>query len=1338
MQQLLTTALVLASLSSVVNAQAVQRYLVEFTDPAILELDPTVLKSLHESAVPSVRAKAMHADALGKQSQRVEALARELKLKVQPLVRVLYTNNLVALDLTQAQALALRGVSGVARVEPEFVHQVQTDVGPSFVGAAALWQSTVGLPGNKGAGVLVGVIDSGINASHASFSALSADGYAFPNLYARRGLCTGIASARCNNKLVGIYDFTTEGSRDGSDLDGHGTHVAGIAVGNPFSDTINAPTTALQVPISGVAPRAHMISYKACVKVQDAPTSCPGSAVVAAIEQAALDGVRVLNYSIGSTLRSNPFSALDAGSSDVRSMFNARAAGTVITVSAGNSGPTEGTVTSPAHAPWVLAVANITHDRFMQTRLFDLAGTPSAPRLSFVGTAISGALGNRPILLAERFGHRLCGQGEELSVPPTGASNPFAPGTFNGEIVVCERGTQARVAKGFNLKLAGAGGMILLNTALEGESIVADEHYLPTVHLGKADGDALLAWLRQASGPSGSISASQIVRSAQYGDQLNASSSIGPIGLDYLKPDLAAPGTSILAASLSDGIRSLSGTSMAAPHVAGAAALLRALHPSWGADEVESALRTSALAEQIRSGTSAARVDQVGAGRLRVDEAERTRVYFPITTAAMRNAASEPSSMNLPSLYSSACRNRCSFRRSLRGSSELQGSASFAMRLLSGPAGLALRMRPEQFTLSANQTQTLDFDVEISDARLAGPAIQATVELYAQGQASVYLPLRVQVPSAVPKTLAFDVNNRRGQIHTTLSGLVSLPRPSAQLSQFALVKSESGTVPQDNTFQDPFNGDGMRSTLVNATVADGFLWARLRGANSALVDLYVGKDDDGNQAASTAEVRCQQIQSAQEKLCLVGLSGAGTYWVVARNAGANTANVSVEYAVLSQRPESVVLMPGNVPDSTTFPLSFSYDLQHSAAAAGSRHIAVLDIRADSRAPAVFSRSYIELRLAATDENPTVLLREQALSRAIAAGQSLSSIGFSLPAGTQSARISAQGTANLALELYRAGANEANFIGVNTAAPVLAQAQNAEGRVELELSATQATAGRYYVRVRNAANALQVVTLTLSYQNAPQPALEPQLYYNPARSGHGMLITRARNDAQMIWYTYDHLGNPTWYWFFANDYYGANPGVVTGPITRYTWDGTRASAGVEVGQGALTQTGDGKFIFDFDVLGLSGSEPMELLGRSACATASGSDAPADFSGAWHQPSTTGWGAHVHMAPNIEFTNFFVYDGLGQPRWVLGFETFPNGLAQNPKLVTLYQHVGFCPTCTFSQNTRRPVGSYRLRFDSDPSAARAEVDLNVTYLDPLAGQFNQSGAFYLLTDRKSCTP
>ena len=210
MNSMITAAAALLVLSVAAQAETTQRYLVSFSDPAILELDPNVLKAGDGTVKVGARAKAMFGVALSKQSKHLQLAEAKFQLKLQPVMRVLYTNNLVALDLTEAEAAQLRSLSEVASVEPEFVHTLQTDVGPSFVGATDLWQSTTGQTGARGAGVLVGVVDSGIAASHPSFAGQSSDGYLFPATFARLGLCTSAAATRCNNKLVGIYDFTTE------------------------------------------------------------------------------------------------------------------------------------------------------------------------------------------------------------------------------------------------------------------------------------------------------------------------------------------------------------------------------------------------------------------------------------------------------------------------------------------------------------------------------------------------------------------------------------------------------------------------------------------------------------------------------------------------------------------------------------------------------------------------------------------------------------------------------------------------------------------------------------------------------------------------------------------------------------------------------------------------------------------------------------------------------------------------------------------------------------------------------------------------------------------------
>src|SRR5690606_8820501 len=114
--------------------------------------------------------------------------------------------------------------------------------------------------------------------------------------------CASSAAAGCNAKLIGIYDFTTgEGdaeTNDGSDRDGHGTHVAATAAGNPV--TVNLDTG--QYALSGVAPRANLVSYKAC----EGESKCRGSWTLAAINQAVADRVDVINYSIGGDPR-NPW-----------------------------------------------------------------------------------------------------------------------------------------------------------------------------------------------------------------------------------------------------------------------------------------------------------------------------------------------------------------------------------------------------------------------------------------------------------------------------------------------------------------------------------------------------------------------------------------------------------------------------------------------------------------------------------------------------------------------------------------------------------------------------------------------------------------------------------------------------------------------------------------------------------------------------------------------------------------------------------------------------------------------------------------------------------------------
>ena len=149
--------------------------------------------------------------------------------------------------------------------------------------------------------------------------------------------------------------------------------------------------------------------------------------------------------------------------------------------------------------------------------------------------------------------------------------------------------------------------------------------------------------------------------------------------------------------------------------------------------------------------------------------------------------------------------------------------------------------------------------------------------------------------------------------------------------------------------------------------------------------------------------------------------------------------------------------------------------------------------------------------------------------------------------------------------------------------------------------------------------------------------------------------------------------------------------------------------------------------------------MQFLGASGCISGNNVSTPTDFTGLWYQPSTSGWGASVHIAPGLEFVPFFIYDELGQPRWVLGTHSAPTLANAVPATNPLSQLFGFCPTCSYTGVTQRAAGSYSLKMDAFPRLTAditGTVTLNAILQAPLLGSFNQSGDFALLTGKKSC--
>ncbi len=1324
-----------------------QRYIVSFA--ALSAVEQAKQAQPKAQRVSQELSKTLHIAIAKQQSLQVQEFAKVLKRTVAVHQRASYLSNMVSLDLSASEAAILRTESGVAAVEPDGLSYLHTDAGPLFVGAPAIWNPGVGT-GTRGEGIVVGIVDSGINALHPSFADVAADGFNHSNPRGvRYGLCNSTASARCNDKLIGIYDFTDEGAKDGADLDGHGTHVSGIAVGNSFTGTINGPTVAFPLAVSGVAPRANLISYKACVKSETGPTSCPFSDTIAALDQAARDGVTVINYSIGGDPR-DPWAALNSsGASDIKAMFNAREAGIVVVVSAGNEGPNPGTVQSPANAPWVLGVANLTHDRRFVNAVLPSAG--SMVPASLQGVGITSALENRAVVLGEDFGSALCGRGEDLAIPPTGVSNPFPANTFSGQIVVCDRGTQARVAKGFNVRAAGAGGMILLNTAVEGESIVADAHFVPTVHLGFAQAAAVKAWVR-AGGARASISGQSSVRVASAGNQLNSSSSRGPNTGGILKPDLSAPGSDILSADLSAGITPLTGTSMAAPHVAGAIALLKAANPSWDVQRLESAVRTSGTRAVVRSAGLIAGSHEAGSGTLNISNARASALYFPLPNASFRgtsNATAER--VNLPSMRSDRCIPACSFARSvaLIGAA---GAGSWLARI-EGPANLTSRITPSSFSLQGSAAQNLQIDFDTANPRLAGQLLSAQMILSKAGEVDVQLPISLAVPisasGAVPEEFVLQAPSSSGNASIELRDLSAFPAAAASLPAWSKLNVQSQTVTPDSTPSDPHDEPGRIFQLIEVPAGTPALYVTLNGASARDVDLYVGLDADRDGKTTNREIECQSAGPSTFERCVLTNPRAGSYWIIAQNNAGNLSGdlLTLEFAALSTGTNSAqrnayASMAGQLPATFAFKVLLAWELGESNP--NDRYIGQLALRTDAGSVAPAATTLVRLERGAGAEVRSVLRPGRVQRYALAANMPLNRIGVDVPSNAQSVTINATSSTAISLDWTLAQDAEPQLEqaqGVAVLSAISQAASNASFSLVSTLAAPILQPGkRYYFTLRSGVASSVSVNVSVLETSLASP-LAAELYYNPKRSGHGLFVTRARDDAQVIWYTYDKNNQPTWYWFFPNGLFAANASSIsTGPLLRYTWDGTRATA-VEVGRATLTRTGVNQVSWSYTLMGESGSESMLMLDQSNCLSpgiGAGPAVPTDFTGAWYNPAESGWGASVHLREGAEFTGFFLYDALGEPRWVLASENRAISNVANAARVPIYQHEGFCPGCTFFANTRREIGSYQLRFDpiSPTISVRGQIDLRAGFIAPLSGRFDRSAPFERLTGVKVC--
>ena len=624
-----------------------------------------------------------------------------------------YATNGFAMLLTPEQAASLAAQTGV-KVLLAPVEHPDTDQGPATIGAPAIWdgETATGVD-TKGEGVLVGIIDTGINFDHPSFSATPSDGYVYDWTGDYLGVCdptTGdpAYATACNDKLVGAFTYVaTEPDEiiSPEDSEGHGSHTASTVAGN----TVDVVFQGVSTTISGVAPHAQIIAFDVCV-----PTppngACYGDATVAAVDDAIASGVDVINYSISGG--SNPYN------DPVELAFLAATeAGIFVSTSAGNAGDTTGESSVAHRSPWVSTVAAASHARIFANAV-DITGPGTVPaELVGIGAYQSGTLITSDLVNLP------------IKYSPTNLNGcaAFPAGFFTGAFALIQRGTCNFSVKEANARAAGATYVFIFNS--RSGPPVGMSGVTSAAMLSIEEGTAIKNWIDTNPTATATMYAatSRIVNPA-WQDIIAGFSSYGPnTTFDVLKPDITAPGVNILAAVADATIAPspnyeldlYQGTSMSSPHNAGAAALMKALHPTWTPMEIRSAMMMTAqdglLADRVtmEGVMRPATPQDEGAGRVALQNTALVGLVMNETIANFEAADpslnGDPATLNLASLYDSKCVGECTWTRTVR--SVLSTSASYTVT-----APDWVTVTPSSFTIAAGGTQELTITADVSAA----------------------------------------------------------------------------------------------------------------------------------------------------------------------------------------------------------------------------------------------------------------------------------------------------------------------------------------------------------------------------------------------------------------------------------------------------------------------------------------------------------------------------------------------------------------------------------------------------------------------------------------------
>ncbi|NNL95261.1 MAG: S8 family serine peptidase, partial [Xanthomonadales bacterium] len=776
-----------------------------------------------------------------------------------------------------------------------------------------------------------------------------------------------------------------------------------------------------------------------------------------------------------------------------------------------------------------------------------------------------------------------------------------------------------------------------------------------------------------------------------------------------------------------NGFNTISGTSMASPHIAGAAALLLSVNNNWTPSQISSALEMTSTAELANDfDNSIATPHERGAGRPRLADAANAGLYLNETGANFANAnpniGGNPGNLNLSGLLNPDCMGSCGFTRTV---TDMAGGKSWTTSASGFPAGVNVSVNPSSFTLGAGASRQLTITVDLGNAAVIGTWVYGDVILSATGVPDAKFTVAVFASGGdLPTEWNIATAANGGFRQFALSGLADMPQ--ATYTSGGLVRPELDTeiLAQDPSRDDPYDGGaGVMTKLLN--VPGNALWLHTETLQSDAndVDLFVGRDTNGDGQPELAEELCSSTTPEDLELCDILNPEPGNYWVVAQNWESNGSNdpINLETAVITAATGSInATGPGIVRPGNAFDVQVAWNDVN--AIDGELLLGAVGIGTHADRPGNIGVIPVYFHRNSIGSPQTLALFDGHDQSLALDGNSSHNLAFiDIPPGADELTISASAQSaglnnGLGIELRRMDFASA-FSSAPQALPspggvALASATGAGGNgPQLVVGGPTLQPGRWYVDLVNSSAESASVTLRadVSFSGQTVP-VKGQLWISENRPGisQGIDYQTISTSHGLLWYTFANNHDPAWYLAAGT---GPSGNIWNSELLRFTNDGANQQFEA-VGRVSMTMLDTNDAIFSWNLFGASGSERMDIIAGEVNTCPTINDQATSVSGFWGKAQAGLGGASVLFLDSAHAEIHYLFDALGRPVWLQA--------AGGATDLTLTQFSGNCPTCANDPISSQDVGLLGHDYQSE-SAAQWDFDYQLEA--PLSGDVDR---------------